>query len=140
MTEKLNMAEVVQVLKELAAERPDYTYVAPEEADGACMYSCSDGTPSCIVGYVLFKLTPEFFAEVASREYQVIDGISFTNEESVGCLLENRVRTLRNPYENLVRPEIENSYVIDLLRSVQRKQDEEQTWGNAVARAIERMA
>jgi hypothetical protein len=103
------------------------------------MYSYADGSPSCIIGHVLSRLTPEFFAEVASREYQVLEGHRFTNEESIGYLLDNTPRTARNIYEHVVRPEVESPNVTALLCSVQIKQDQEQTWGNAVAVAIERM-
>jgi hypothetical protein len=45
----LNAADVVQTVREIAAERPDHS-------DAGCVYFHSNGHPSCIVGHALYRL------------------------------------------------------------------------------------
>lgn len=51
-------AEVMATLRAVVAERPDYVYDSGdrnEYGDMTCNY-VQDGTPSCLVGHVLFRL------------------------------------------------------------------------------------
>lgn len=59
---KVSAERVIEVLREVVAERPDYVYSAPEgrRAHGAtCFYVHGEGTdavPGCVVGVVLNRL------------------------------------------------------------------------------------
>lgn len=50
----LTYEQVVEDLKALAAEKPDYVYRPPVDM-GTCAYFAETGVPSCIVGHVIAK-------------------------------------------------------------------------------------
>jgi len=55
-------------LREVVAENPDFVYPAASirmkqndwhNGGGACVYAHPDGSPACVIGHVVYRLTPE---------------------------------------------------------------------------------
>ena len=55
-------------LRQVVAENPDFVYPHDPSGirqdawhgfSGACVYALEDGTPACVIGHVVYRLTPE---------------------------------------------------------------------------------
>lgn len=121
---------VAATLKELVEEKgADYVY---PQWDQDCEYSQADG-PSCIVGYVIARLDPEKFEEIAAFE------------EDHGSFGVGSFNTYEKTYDedtdeyvpayDYPTLEVEDG-VISLLRVAQVQQDAGRPWGVAVAEAL----
>ena len=95
--------DVAKVLREVVAERPDYVY--PHDY---CVYRDEDGSPSCLIGHVIQRLDPDYFASISEQgNGATVRGLSWTDRFSVA-----EVRA---------------------LRAAQMIQDTGQTWAEALA-------
>jgi hypothetical protein len=108
--------EIIQEVRRLAAERPDYVYDEGEEPEGGDSIRCfywKDDRPSCIFGHALFRLgvTPE--------RLQAADAVAPVGD-SIESLL-NRLAVGETPTET------------QWMGTVQRRQDDGWAWGEAVA-------
>lgn len=65
---KITFARVSETLREVVAEKPDYEYEGPLGGE-YCAYTDADGTPSCIVGQVIFRLDPDALKEIHDHEW-----------------------------------------------------------------------
>ena len=60
--------QVLDALIDSLRERgPDFKY-EKEEGLSNCTYSTADEEPSCLVGMVMHKIAPEYFAKIAATE------------------------------------------------------------------------
>lgn len=107
--ETLTAERALQLLREVAAERPNYVYQSPVEA--SCVYiDPQTHEPSCLIGHVLIR------AGWTVKELETV------NRTDIGTLLE---RSGFDPNENVVR----------ILSEAQERQDGENTWARALAYA-----
>lgn len=104
---------VIEVLREVVAERPDYVYAAPPEMTtgaASCFYVHGEGeaaTPGCVVGAVLNRLGVPL-SELAGHE--------------------------GSPAQRVAEKLLEtDSDVASMLRQVQEEQDQGTSWGDALA-------
>jgi hypothetical protein len=106
---------VIEVLREVVAERPDYVYAAPigvvTESSPTCFYVHGEGADAvcgCVVGAVLNRL---------------------------GVPLETLAQHEGTPAQHVAETLLEtDSDVISMLRRVQVAQDHGASWGDALAR------
>lgn len=62
--------DVLQAANEVVNEKGhDYVYDPSKNPDGGCVYAVH-GTPSCLVGHVIYRLDPAIFAGLAKWERQ----------------------------------------------------------------------
>lgn len=78
MSKKHDVQEVVETLEAIVAEKGEdyvYEYVTVEDEYGVefqvndCTYTDQAGAPSCIVGHVLARLTPDKLERVREAEW-----------------------------------------------------------------------
>lgn len=78
MSKKHDVQEVVETLEAIVAEKGEdyvYEYVTVEDEYGVefqvgdCTYTHQTGVPSCIVGHVLARLTPDKLERVREAEW-----------------------------------------------------------------------
>lgn len=117
---KLTLSEVRESARKIADENPDTT-VEPEQ----CHYQNSDGSPSCLVGFVFHDLDRPFFDSLATLRLDLMD-----EEQAVA----NSV-----PVQYLVEGlELEDEWgdgVQKYLNDLQESQDGGMTWRAAFGRA-----
>jgi hypothetical protein len=107
---------VIEVLREVVAERPDYVYAAPPEMittamlANPCFYvhgEGADAVPGCVVGAVLNRLGVPL-SELAGYE--------------------------GTPAQHVAERLLETDHdVVSMLREVQTEQDQGTSWGDALA-------
>lgn len=130
MATTITYEDAKRTLLELAAERPDYIYerpVPPPDVQAEydrigfkppCRYSDFEGEPSCIVGHVLYRITPNAFGRLAAWEKMM--------EKS----------TLPEHALSIAGVEVDNQ-TLQLLSHTQYAQDAGgHTWDEAVANGI----
>lgn len=106
--------QINAALKKALEDRgEDYVYPDDEKHNGGCMYATENGTPSCIVGYVLNELDPEKFAEVARWERDEDTADTAVGDAYLAVGLD------------LHRDQV------DALEAAQVKQDQGLPWGRA---------
>lgn len=115
--------EIINAAKTAVAAKPEgeaFIYERPN--DGDCVYRDQEGNPSCLVGYILHTLEPEFF-----------DSIPFVDEMDYGEEYTND--------EPFPRLEISGTAFTDeqaeALRLAQQMQDGGDTWGHALGALAE---
>lgn len=121
MTSKFNRDDVLTTLASIVDKYgAEHVY---EHAMSTCRYSNADGTPSCIVGHIIYWLEPEVFERI--HEYEWRNGSDDGPEScAVRYLGENG---LELDYEN----ESEAEFLVEALTQGQRAQDFGKTWGEA---------
>lgn len=110
------MGRAVELLKEVAEERPDFVYAPPND-QGACVY-VHEGEPSCIVGHVLVRMG----VPTEHLDFDVPDNIP----TAIGLLS-------RLEETGLVDVNSDDAWV---LERAQREQDSGVPWGKAVKMAL----
>ena len=110
------MASMERAVKERGA---DYVYKAPAGV-GECVYVAPDGTPSCIVGWVVNDLAPGQLSRLkgADEEYGGTAADQLTN--------------------GFLPSDFWTERAANLAIEVQNDQDGYMHWGKAVSRAKER--
>jgi len=115
----INDRQALNFLQEVVSGREGYTYesdrTAPEDEE-KCFYANRDGSPSCIVGHVLHRAAPDFFAEVFHRENLGETGLSVFGLEGY----------LEGDSDKLLTED-----AVTVLRAAQIVQDTGGTWGDA---------
>lgn len=117
----ITLAEVKEMILDIASESPDYRYEHPEWTNGTCVYS-DKGAPSCIVGHWMAREDidlPEWgYASnygswmVERTNHATVDEAQFADYlASRGVKLTSAARTF--------------------LTTVQYTQDNDMTWLNA---------
>ena len=101
-----------------AVEEKGADYVYPR-AGLTCTYAEADGSPSCIVGHVLYKLDPKVYEAVALIE---------STEESFSV---GEIET------TIDKDVFADRDVIHFLGAAQARQDHGATWGEAEATALD---
>ena len=102
----------LRLLREVAAERPDYIYALEDEDGPACVHVYK-GQPSCIAGHVLVRAGFDP-ATIEAKVDQYGNGAQVFADVFKGQVTENAVR---------------------ILRAAQIVQDGGQTWGDALEAA-----
>ena len=123
------MEETLAALKEAVAERgEDYVYEGdPLSLSEACSYSTVAGAPSCIVGEVLARLTPDIFKSIHKYEwYNEEDGKFDLHEETIDLRMKIATGQMEIPFRD---------DAIGLLQRAQRAQDCGASWGDALVQA-----
>lgn len=123
MRHNFTKEETLAALKEAVAERgEDYVYEADVVSlSEACSYSTVSGAPSCIVGEVLARLTPDIFKSIHDFEwYNEEDGKFDLHEQSICAEMEINGYKINMPFTR---------YAIELLRRAQTLQDMGEPWG-----------
>lgn len=118
MSITLTKLRTVELLEEAVRSRgKDYIY--PRDQRGwsdpthsACVYSLTDGTPACIVGEVMHRLSPDLLPDNG----WVINAGDLVHNYEGNDLLDGD----------------ELDEVATLLTRIQERQDDGWTWGNAV--------
>ena len=121
--------EALAALKEAVAERgAGYVYeYEPLSNSATCSYSTIAGAPSCIVGEVLARLTPDIFQSIHEYEwYNEENGKFDLHEQSFGLLVKGSAGRMEMPFSD---------DAIGLLYRVQALQDMDSAWGDAVIQA-----
>lgn len=129
MTHIFTVEETLAALKEAVAERGEnYVYEAdPLSNSGACSYSTVAGAPSCIVGEVLARLTPDIFKSIHDYEwYGEEDGLFNLREQSIDSKMKIDTGRTEIPFKD---------DAIGLLYRAQAMQDSGLSWGFAVIQA-----
>jgi hypothetical protein len=117
--------QALSTLKELVAERgEDFVYGS---ADGACIYSTVEGSPSCGVGYVFAKLDPPMFHAIHVAEWGEVADINNVHQFPVSEIEEN----LSIEYDTLYTRKAGK-----LLAQFQSAQDQKVPYGLALEDAI----
>jgi hypothetical protein len=105
--QKIKDYDVLSTIRGVVSEMGrDYVY---QKVDGACVYETKDGEPSCIVGHVLARLTPDF---------KLFDGSVVFHD--------NRDALRARGYSDKA---------IAMLQIAQSMQDHEHPWGAALTAA-----
>ena len=128
MTHIFTVEETLAALKEAVAERGEnYVYEADTlSLSEACSYSTVAGAPSCIVGEVLARLTPDIFESIHDYEwYNEEDGKFDLHEQSIHPTM-GQAGKIKMPFEEAA---------IGLLYRAQTAQDYGVSWGDAVIQA-----
>ena len=129
MTHIFRVEETLAALKEAVAERgEDYVYQGdPLSLNEACSYSTVAGAPSCIVGEVLARLTPDIFKSIHEYEwYGEEDGKFDLHEQCFGAMVKGSAGNIDMPF---------GADAINLLFRAQTAQDYGASWGDAVFQA-----
>ncbi|MGW1859348.1 hypothetical protein [Streptomyces collinus] len=118
-------SKVIETLREVVAEQPDYTYEAPAHMAGegaplSCFYVHVDGndepdTPGCLVGHVLNRLGVP------------LDRLAMYEGTGAGGMVAAVLDVTGHP------DEVGN--VVDVLAFTQDAQDNGSTWADALADA-----
>lgn len=124
-----SLKNVTRVIEEIVAERPYYVY--DNGYAGACTYSNADGTPSCLVGHVVYRIDPEFFKELAADEEWVIPGYG---EPSYIAGVPDTAENLNYPFDGEVVTEEEQELVRMALLLAQQSQDNGEEWNRALSK------
>jgi hypothetical protein len=137
MTEQESLPHdaVMETLRDIVQGKEDYVYNFTVSGWSECAYSNADGTPSCIVGHVMRRLTPVFYRGVAELEYEE-EGGAFINSTSAQYLF-SEMSTEAGDFYSLTKPVIDNR-TIRVLTRAQDMQDAGKTWGQALE-AVEKM-
>lgn len=99
----------------------DYVYPEEEKFMGSCRYANDEGSPSCIVGHVVYILDPEAFKHLAAVEAE---------QETTA------VEDLTIAYEGSYLPEdFWDRATARVLQEAQSKQDTGSKWGDALGAA-----
>lgn len=116
---KFNRDNVLSTLASIVDEYgADHVY---ERAGAACYYSNEDGTPSCIVGHIIYRLEPDVFQQIHGWEWadgEYPDSCAVFNLGDEGFELD---------YES----EAEAEFLIGALGQGQGAQDSGRAWGEA---------
>ena len=121
--------ETLAALKEAVAERGEnYVYEAdPLSLSEACSYSTVAGAPSCIVGEVLARLTPDIFKSIHEYEwFSEEDGKFDLHEQNINIRMKIGDHYIEMPFRD---------DAITLLYHAQSAQDIGARWGDAVVQA-----
>lgn len=130
-TPTLTLDQVLDTLLAVAAENPDYIW-AEDEKHGhddrsSCTYTEPNGSPSCIVGHVFYRLAPEALTVLHENEWGV-------DEDDEPMFLESdTILTLQSqwkPFDTLI-----DQPTAQVLRAAQSRQDTKYTWAAAAAAA-----
>lgn len=132
MTEVLTWERTVAALREIIGEYGE-DFVYQGQSGNQCTYRQRyyDGTygaPSCIVGHLVAKLYPEVFKKIGSRT-----GVS--NHAPAFALIKSPNRN-NDPYRNIPIT-AETHELAKAIRLLQKKQDNQKTWGVAFREAFE---
>ena len=130
MTELIGIGPVVKVLKEIVEEYgQDHVY---EEYNGNCMYAEEDGSPSCIVGHVMHRMTPDYYNEVVEAE-RIYGAAGVTEIGHAGmCGYAEDDEAIPRTADMVFSPE-----ALVLLARAQIMQDTGNPWGISVDHSIE---
>ena len=69
-------------LRQVVAENPDFVYPSNirgqgqddwHNGGGACVYAHPDGSPACVIGHVVYRLTPELLPSYKSETQNAAD-------------------------------------------------------------------
>lgn len=107
-------AEVAKALRETVEGREDYVYDSGRINDGGCYYSMPNGSPSCLVGFVVAKLNPDAFEKVVEWE----DGGDFGDVADMTNVTDGEFN---------ISTEVRRA-----LQAAQEKQDSGAPWGEAL--------
>lgn len=127
MTTKIKTDDVINALEEaVALKGADYTY--PTNDFSGCFYAdpaspVENPKPSCIVGFVLAKVAPEVFANLAEFEAKW--------ETSRVILDVYTPRSNDEGVEDFGTLEFEDEKVVQALADAQAAQDTGENWGRA---------
>ena len=115
MTLKLTRSVVLETLEEIVAENgEDYVYPLANTA-ASCQYANPDGTPSCIVGHLIYKLDPSVLDDIRTSP-------GGYNIDGVFSLQDGFIKIKDDPS------------LLDALENLQNDQDMGKTWGVALDR------
>ena len=108
----IDITQLVDDVREVAAERPDYTYPSAE-----CVYFWEDGTPACIVGHAFVR-----------------QGLTF---EDVGTRWAGNSSDILTIFGEVLGQGTFNEHMTQLewLQLVQHEQDCKATWSEAITNA-----
>lgn len=128
MTIVLTEQVVLDTLREIVAEKPDYVYAGPKDASGMahCAYSAPDGSPSCLVGHLFARLIPEQFAQIHDEEWSGSDFYPTDDASGVVGSMEG--------------VEFDRGSTASLLDTAQLAQDGGKPWGQALEHAVKHTA
>lgn len=144
MSKKITAKEVRKKLRRISNERGyEYTYEYPtyEDEHGQvlesldCHYSDSAGNPSCIVGALLYDVAPALYRKLHQYEWDST-GYGEPRSVAVNSLVEGSPMYEGDTGVNL--SDIFEPEAIQVLCSVQRYQDDGDSWGEAVDAVAER--
>jgi hypothetical protein len=129
MTEKINADKVIAVLDEIVAEKGDYVYL---DQNTQCKYVDAEGSPSCIVGQVLYRLDLPLPAPVDPDQEDT------WGSANVSSWVQDATEPFREPFTDLAN---------QVLRYAQMVQDgdapdlnyQRRSWAEAVAYAKEKI-
>lgn len=102
--------QIIQKVRDIAGENPDFVYTPPNDDGGACVYY-HDGQPSCLIGRAL------------AAQGVIEPDIESSDKNSLGIM-----QLIGELNLSLLTGET------DWLYRVQRRQDDGKPWGAAVAR------
>lgn len=122
---------VVETLNALVEEfGADYMYEQPAESGGLCVNTNIDGTPSCIVGHVIGRLSPDDLARLHAKEWS--EDWDREGDEATLYAGEWAVNALQDVVPTLtIQPD-----ALAVLKVVQGLQDTGSPWGVAVEKAV----
>jgi len=116
--DRIDAKALIQAVRALAAERPDFVYVADIGSSGpSCYYTTEDGTPDCIIGCAMARIGQALPA-------QLRQGVN-------DCVLLNF--GVADPAWRRALDGTENEF--RWLTAVQGSQDIGHHWSEAVAKA-----
>lgn len=118
--DSIDPVKLVQAVRELAAERPDFVYKSDPYREGpGCLYTLADGTPDCIMGCAMARigqpLPPQKVGTHEANECTLLNEDVYTWYGALGVGAE--------------------SVTMKWLASVQNHQDNGYTWEAAVREA-----
>lgn len=119
--DKIDADKLIQAVRGLAAERPDFVYPANplDNAGPACYYTTEDGTPDCIIGCAMDRIGQPLPAQdrVGFNECKLLDDAVYST-----------------PWERALDTSLEK---FRWLSRVQQSQDAGYSWSEAVRQADE---
>jgi hypothetical protein len=114
--------KLIQAVREIAAERPDFVYPAQSRSDGpTCYYTTEDGSPDCIIGHAMARIGQALPAQ-RRRDWNECHLLNYSVREGGWPYVLNTTQ------ENLL-----------WLGWVQHYQDSGYTWAAAVESADSRL-
>lgn len=114
---------VIKAAREIVAEKGE-DYIYPDFQHG-CTYSTYGDVPSCIVGYIVNRIDPVFFQEIANMESDG-DPDSDSEDRAGNSFAANELNEL---FDAGIDED-----VLASLRAAQIIQDSGKTWGEALQR------
>jgi hypothetical protein len=117
---QLTAPQTLDLLKQVVAIKGE-GYIYPESEkeapDGSCRYVLPNGSPSCIVGYVLDLVGLDLAELFPDFDYNTLPVTMVAKRTEVGSMFDEKA--------------------LEVLTGAQDYQDLEYTWGESLARAAE---